>query len=280
MKRERLPKFSCRLRRLTFLIDGSLTRVPIVCQPCDRLQLVGHGLGSPFIEDAKLCAALGAYWPGLAPDATRQYPPEKWMDGLSYPWPSIAPLTDEELGMVPTANGKRMSWDGVAGPQRRTEGDREVIAYHKMEHVDYIDLIGTMTAALTARTDPDDYKSRILAMSAVYWSLGIQEGNLLKPDNYAKLMRKKAEWAVLSFKVVPAHDAVLRTAATTAKHTFAGPHIYRFEIFRWGQEREDPADPKIALVEILEEVTAYSDGRRVLKKVGNTWELDDSIPMS
>ncbi|MBU6172534.1 MAG: hypothetical protein KGQ60_01950, partial [Planctomycetes bacterium] len=62
--------------------------------------LVGHGLGSPFIEDAKLCAALGAYWPGLSPDATRQYPPEKWLDGLSYPWPSIAPLTDEELGMT------------------------------------------------------------------------------------------------------------------------------------------------------------------------------------
>jgi hypothetical protein len=133
--------------------------------------LVGHGLGSPFIEDAKLCAALGAYWPGLAPDATRQYPPEKWLDGLSYPWPSIAPLTDEELGMMPTATGKRMSWDGVPGPQRRTEGNRDVIAYHKMEHVDYIDILGTMTAALTARTEPDEYKTRILAMAAVYWSL-------------------------------------------------------------------------------------------------------------
>jgi hypothetical protein len=240
--------------------------------------LVGHGLGSPFIEDAKLCAALGAYWPGLAPDATRQYPPEKWMDGLSYPWPSIAPLTDEELGMVPTAKGKRMSWDGVVGPQRRTEGDREVIAYQKMEHVDYIDTLGTMTAALTARTDPDDYKARILAMAAVYWSLGIQDGDPLFPGNYATLMRSKAAWAVLSFKVVPADNAALQTASASAKHTFTGPHIYRFEIFRWGKEREDPADPKIALVEILEEVTAYSDGKSVIKEVGDTWVLDDSIP--
>jgi hypothetical protein len=240
--------------------------------------LVGHGLGSPFIEDAKLCAALGAYWPGLAPDGTRQYPPQKWMDGLSYPWPSIAPLTDEELGMVPTATGKRMSWDGVVGPQRRTEGDREVIAYQKMEYVDYIDILGTMTAVLTARTEPDDYKARILAMAAIYWSLGIQEGDLLNPGNYAKLMRMKADWAVLSFKVVPANNALLQTASATAKHIFTGPHIYRFEIFRWGKEREDPADPKIALVEILEEVTAYSDGRCVIKKAGDSWVLDASIP--
>lgn len=242
--------------------------------------LVGHGLGSPFIEDAKLCAALGAYWPGLAPDGTRQYPPEKWLDLLSYPWPSIAPLTDEELGMVPTTNGKLMSWDGVPGPRRRTDGDREVVAYQKMEHVDYIDTLGTMTAALTAQTEPDDYKARILAMAAVYWSLGIQEGDRLKPDNYATLMRAKADWAVLSFKVVPANNAVLQTASRAAKHNLAGPRIYRFELFRWGKEEEDRADPKVALVEILEEVTAYSDGRSVIKKAGDTWEADVSIPTS
>jgi hypothetical protein len=171
-----------------------------------------------------------------------------------------------------------MSWDGVVGPQRRTEGDREVIAYQKMEYVDYIDILGTMTAVLTARTEPDDYKARILAMAAIYWSLGIQEGDLLNPGNYAKLMRMKADWAVLSFKVVPANNALLQTASAAAKHIFTGPHIYRFEIFRWGKEREDPADPKIALVEILEEVTAYSDGRCVIKKAGDSWVLDASIP--
>ena len=115
-------------------------------------------------------------------------------------------------------------------------------------------------------------------MAAVYWSLGIQEGDLLKPGNYAALMRKKADWAVLSFKVVRTNNPVLQTVSAAAKHTFAGPYIYRFEIFRWGKEREDPADPKVALVEILEEVTAYSDGKCVIKKVGDSWVLDDSIP--
>ncbi|MEI8381510.1 MAG: hypothetical protein WCJ09_15385 [Planctomycetota bacterium] len=240
--------------------------------------LVGHGLGSPFIEDAKLCAALGAYWPGLAPDATRQYQPEKWLDGIPYPWPSIVPLTDEELGMVPTSNGKRIPWDGVRGPQRRTEGDRDVVAYQDMEHVDYIDILGTMTAVLTVRTEPADYKARTLAMAAVYWSLGIREGNPTRPDNYRRLMREKSDWAVLSFKIVSTSDTELRAATASLKHSFAGSHIYRFEIFRWGDQREDPADPKIALVDILQEVIAYSDGKSVIKKAGESWTLDTSIP--
>lgn len=240
--------------------------------------LVGHGLGSPFIEDAKLCAALGAYWPGLAPDATRQFQPEKWLDGISYPWPSIVPMTDEELGMVPTADGKRMPWDGVPGPQRRKVGDREVIEYQDMEHVDYIDNLGTMTAVLTARTTPDDYKARTLAMAAVYWSLGIQDGDPLHPGNYKQLMREKASWAVFSFKPASGGDEELQAAAEKTGHTFAGPRIYRFEMYRWGNQYEDPANPKLALVEILEEVVAYSDGKSVIKKAGGTWDADVSIP--
>jgi hypothetical protein len=240
--------------------------------------LVGHGLGSPFIEDAKLCAALGAYWPGLAPDATRQYQPAKYLDLLLYPWPSIVPLTDEELGMVPSANGKMMSWDGVAGPKRRKMGDRDVIAYQDIEHVDYIDTIGTMTAVLTARTEPDEYKARILAMAAVYWSLGIHEGDLLHPDNYKRLMHEKSLWAVLSFQRVAAEALDLKAISQAAKHTFTGPHIFRFEIFRWGEHSEDPGDHKVVLVEMEEEVVAYSDGRRVIKQSGDTWVLDATIP--
>lgn len=240
--------------------------------------LVGHGLGSPFIEDAKLCAALGAYWPGLAPDATRQYQPAKYLDLLLYPWPSIVPLTDEELGMVPAANGKLMPWDGVVGPKRRQWDGRDVVAYQDIEHVDYIDFLGNMTAVLTARTEPDEYKARILAMAAVYWSLGIREGDVLHPDNYKRLMRDKSAWAVLSFTRVPVADPHLQTASQTAKHAFPGPHVFRFEIFRWGQHNEDPADLKVVLVDIEEELVAYSDGKRVIKQAGGTWQLDDSIP--
>ncbi|MFN5238132.1 MAG: hypothetical protein ACK5FV_13280 [Bacteroidota bacterium] len=240
--------------------------------------LVGHGLGSPFIEDAKLCAALGAYWPALAPDATRQFEPEKIMGGIPYPWPSIVPQTDEELGMEPSGNGKLMPWDGVPGPKRRVVDGKPVIAYTAMNHVDYIDILGTMTAVLTARIGSDEYKARALSMAAVYWSLGIKEGNTLDPDNYRKLMLEKSAWAVFSFKAVSADDAELQKVAKAANHRFSGSYTFRFELYRWGRHWSDPADFKTKLVEVLEEVTAYSDGRSVIKKTSDQWKLDTSIP--
>ena len=45
----------------------------------------GYGLGSPFIEDAKLCAALGAYWPGVAPIQRAHSHPTKRLTAMSTP---------------------------------------------------------------------------------------------------------------------------------------------------------------------------------------------------
>ena len=237
--------------------------------------LAGHGLGSPFIEDAKLCAALGSYWPAAAPDATREYEPNKPLSGILYPWPSIVPLTDTEIGMVPTPDGKLMSWDGVPGPQRRQVGDRTVVAYHDALHVDYIDRPGTMTAALTARIDATEYKARILAMAAVYWSLRIHP----RPGKTVNdLLRAKSAWAVLSFRHVSPEDAGVDAAASAAQGRLEGPHRYAIDIYRWGAQTPDPADFKIILVEVLEEVHAFTDGRVVLVNRRGTWHLDNSIP--
>ncbi|MDQ3974606.1 MAG: hypothetical protein M3276_09815, partial [Actinomycetota bacterium] len=67
--------------------------------------LAAYGLGSPFPEDAKLCAALSTFWPAVAPDAAREFQPDT-------NWPTVAPLTDEETGQVGDA-----AWDGVPGPK-------------------------------------------------------------------------------------------------------------------------------------------------------------------
>jgi hypothetical protein len=53
--------------------------------------LASYGLGSPFPEDAKLCAALSTFWPAAAPDATRAMEPA--LTPIT-----VAPLTDEEIG--------------------------------------------------------------------------------------------------------------------------------------------------------------------------------------
>jgi len=235
-----------------------------------RRYLVGYGLGSPFIEDAKLCAALGSYWPGVAPDATREYQPNKILSGSSYPWPSIAPLTDEEIGITKTPDGKMMSWDGVPGPHRR---DGTKVAYVDETYVDYIDLfkqengktVGNMTAALTAKITAAAYKARILALAAVYWALGIRE------------VKEKANWAVLSFRRVLENETDLADAVQATGGKLAGPFQYLISIYRWGDHRPDPDDFKTILVDIKEEAVAYSDGKSVLLKRGDQWTLE-SIP--
>lgn len=244
--------------------------------------LVSHGLGSPFIEDAKLCAALGSYWPGVAPDATRQYQPDKQLSGISYPWPTAVPFTDEEIGIVPVAQGalkgKLLPWDGVRGPRRTTFDGKPVMEYENELRVDYIDLLGTMTAALTSQIDLKEYQARTLSMAAVYWSLGIR-GKPGRPNDINLVLREKASWAVISFTPVPEYDAQLLQVAGQAGAQLNSPwRYYRFELFRWGDRHNDPAKLKVVFVDILEEATAYTDGRQVIIKRDGSWKVDNTIP--
>jgi hypothetical protein len=137
-----------------------------VSQDTDKtgaLFMQNYGLGTPFIEDVKLCAALGSFWPAVAPDATRTFQPNKEPQGSPWPWPTIVPLTDEEIGIVEVKGGGRYPWDGVRGPQIVTgrEG-QELIQYPSINHVDYISLGARMTAMLTSRIDLREYQAGYL----------------------------------------------------------------------------------------------------------------------
>jgi hypothetical protein len=253
--------------------------------------LAGHGLGAPFVEDAKLCAAFGAYWPGVSPDATRTFQPAKSLSGITYPWPTIAPLTDEEIGIVPSAGGRFMPWDGVQGPTVRTVGGRKVAAYTDAMRVDYLDMPGTMTAALTSRIDFDEYTARVMAMSRVYWGLGIHDPEFTggKDAAYIAIIFAKAKWAVRSFRPVTLVDDSLSAAANDSLAAaqnatgvrLAGPKRYRFEVFRWGRHTPDPQDIKVVLVEMLETALAYVDGSTVLiRRNESPWTRGESIPTS
>ncbi|MBV8398644.1 MAG: hypothetical protein JOZ17_07880 [Acetobacteraceae bacterium] len=68
------------------------------------------GLGSPFPEDVKLCAADSAFWPAASPDAARTF----------NRGPTAIPMLDAELGYHPD-NPRRQGppsfgWDGEQGP--------------------------------------------------------------------------------------------------------------------------------------------------------------------
>src|SRR6185436_15099140 len=125
-------------------------------------------------------------------------------------------LTDEEIGSAPVECGKFMPWDGVRGPRAATFQGKAVAAYTNAFRTDYIDLLGTMTAALTARIDMAEYTARTLAMEAVYWALGIHDPEYVakygEKEAVFKVLAAKAAWAVLSFRHIDANEPALTTA--------------------------------------------------------------------
>ncbi|HEY4166038.1 MAG TPA: hypothetical protein VGM96_04655 [Reyranella sp.] len=69
------------------------------------------GLGSPFPEDVKLCAAANAFWPAASPDAARTF----------NRGPTAIPMLDSELGFHHDNPRRNMpaptfGWDGEQGP--------------------------------------------------------------------------------------------------------------------------------------------------------------------
>jgi len=86
--------------------------------------MVSYGLGSPFPEDAKLCAALNSFWPAAAPDSSRTYGyrPPKLNKALRL-LPTAFPLLDSELGyhdkhprVIAGEVVSNVGWDGDFGP--------------------------------------------------------------------------------------------------------------------------------------------------------------------
>lgn len=152
--------------RVTYLPDGaagvfapgwdtSFDMIPV--QNMSVPHLASYGLGSPFPEDAKLCAALSSFWPAVAPDISRSFWP---MQGVT-----VFPLLDSEIG----AHGATNSWDGEIGPTKIQRGNREVIRYKRFEYVDY-----TLNASkglfdyhILSGIDVDEYMERIHKFKAI-----------------------------------------------------------------------------------------------------------------
>lgn len=119
--------------------------------PNGVFHLAPYGLGSPYLEDTVLCAALGAYWPGAVPDATREFAPHNY--------PSVTPLFDEDLG-----------FDGTLKPV--ISGDS--IRYQIAEYFDYVEAVGRrqLNYERFAGTQLEEYIARTLAVARLYQSLG------------------------------------------------------------------------------------------------------------
>ena len=110
-----------------------------------------YGLGSPFPEDVKLCAAANAFWPAVSPDASRTF-------GRS-DTPTAIPLLDGELGYHPghpwtsprRSVESRPGWDGEHGPFVDQGG--HVVNFADIERSDYVANIRAGRARFSALAD-------------------------------------------------------------------------------------------------------------------------------
>ncbi|HEY0301219.1 MAG TPA: hypothetical protein VGC36_07805 [Rhizomicrobium sp.] len=102
-----------------------------------------YGLGSPFPEDVKLCAAANSFWPAAAPDASRTF--------QRTATPTAIPMLDEELGYhaknpdKPVGAGTRPGWDGEYGPFFEYVNRERVVNFSDIRRSDYVRnaLLGT-----------------------------------------------------------------------------------------------------------------------------------------
>ena len=194
--------------------DGAGVFAPGWDASVDRKGNVTHlsiyGLGSPFPEDAKLCAALSTFWPAVAPDVYRTMP----LRGGSARG-TVAPLTDEEIGQVGTS-----PWDGVSGPRIVQVDGRSFVEIPAFLHVDYVRnaIENRFINRVTSRITSEEYQRRILAASRVYFVVG----------NRSDISNTRPEWLLLSFRLVAPGNPELIAAQQDAGKILSGP-VYRVE---------------------------------------------------
>ncbi len=220
----------------------------------DTLHLAAYGLGSPFPEDAKLCAALSTFWPSVAPDAGRSF---------SDVFPTVSPLTDEEIGQT-----GGLPWDGVPGPRLVQVGNTQVVEYASFPHVDYVEsaLANRFSMKLTGRVDTHRYVARVLAMARAYRAVGVTT----RPA--------KRAWNVLSFREVGPDDAELRTAQTQAGAVLGGD-LFRFELYRPVPAPRQPEDHRKVHVGVSARTTLFVGGNPgILVKAGTgRWRVVEVV---
>lgn len=212
-----------------------------------RNMMVSYGLGSPFPEDAKLCAALNSFWPAVAPDSSRTY-------GFGPPMPgqlprhlfTSVPLTDGELGYHPlhprvlaSEVKSEAGWDGDYGPYQSLEnGARYVCASNPLRaDLTKSALDDNLHFAGLDNITTDAYISRIHALS---WC----RENI---DDWCRrkfgtvFNHRKIGWWLVSFEVVPEWEDWQSTILPRLSKDLTGPgYIFVFAIVGDRDEFESP----------------------------------------
>ncbi|WP_139228390.1 hypothetical protein [Planctomicrobium piriforme] len=197
--------------------------------------LAAYGLGSPFPEDSKLCAALSSFWPAVAPDVTRTMDTAQKAN-LSG---TVIPMTDTEIGQV-----GGLPWDGVSGPVVIVEGGQAFAEYNSFAHADYARnaMADKFSIRLTSKVDFHAYSSRIFGMLCGYLALGVERTSpAANPvvTNAQGLTTERLQWIVLSFNELNTGDPELTQATIDTGKNPNGP-LFRTTVFRATDNHGDP----------------------------------------
>jgi len=204
---------------------------------------VNYGLGSPFPEDAKLCAALNSFWPAAAPDTGRTF-------GML----TALPLLDQELGFHPnhpkvlaSVAVSHPGWDGEFGPFLTSNGTK--VNFVSIERSDYTSAArdGRISLGLLGQIETEEQLAR---MDAFRECADRIRDTKKRMDEFRSLLvsaEKISDWSQRADRFSP---------------SLTGPgYLYVFVDTVNG--KEDPSDRKRILAEVKNTFTFQVSGQMV-----------------
>ena len=171
------------------------------------LHLATYALGSPFPEDAKLCAALSTFWPAVAPDVFRTMPMHQGSArGTVAPSPTWR-------------SAKSAHCRGTACEIVQDNG-KSFVEMAAFLHVDYVRnaVENRFSNRLLAQITTEEYQRRVLAAARVNFVVG----------GGGDISVTRPQWLFVSFRAVVSGDPELIAAQQDAGKIFTGP-VYRVE---------------------------------------------------
>jgi hypothetical protein len=212
--------------------------------------LAAYGLGSPFPEDAKLCAALSTFWPAVAPDVFRTFVDIEHANANG----TIAPLTDEEIGQ-----SGNLPLDGITGPKVVTLNGQPFVEFPSFLNADYVRqaVENRFSIRLTSRISAEEYQGRILAASRVYSVLA----------NLGDIRAARNTWLILSFREISSGDNELQSAQSEAGVILDGK-VYGGRVCRIAQLVKPKTDPRLDRMPLVDDRQFFvsASSLRVLMK--------------
>jgi hypothetical protein len=233
---------------------GTATQEPALG---DAIHLAAYRLGSPFPENAKICAALSSFWPAVSPDSGQTFEPN---GGAG---PTIIPMLDQEIG-----NTAGFPWDGVPAAKKYVANNAPHRAYETLQYTDYTEnaLNGKFSLALTGKVDSQEYRRRIEALRQVRDSLEDYDDD----DDVA------FDWFIDSFNTATLDESKIATLNTGVTVT-ADDRGYRLKVFRY--KRVEPRTFDLANIQLTETFTYLVWPQVVLRQQGiKPWEHIQDIP--